>query len=264
MDFPLAQDRAKLLVVLDEVPSTNDDLVSRAAAQLLGEFTVIVSLNQTSGKGRLGRTWEAPPGTSLAVSVLLRPREHSVPLERYGWIPLLAGSAMARAVGRLVPTRDVTLKWPNDVLIDGRKVAGVLTELLPDAGSVVVGAGVNLTIPVESLPVPTATSLLLNGAVASSEQLADLALAGYLDELKGGWEDFTTAKSDAQFARFRAGVGDACSTLGRRVRVSLPDGSDLFGTALDLDDAGRLRIVVDSDGGMQTVAAGDVTHLRYE
>ncbi|MBB5632685.1 BirA family biotin operon repressor/biotin-[acetyl-CoA-carboxylase] ligase [Cryobacterium mesophilum] len=264
MDLPLAQDRVALLVVLDEVPSTNDELVARAATQTLDEFTVIASLNQTAGRGRLGRTWAAPPGTSLAVSVLLRPRERAVPLERYGWIPLLAGRAMATAVGRLVPSGDVALKWPNDVLIGGRKVAGVLSELLPDARSVVVGAGVNLTIPTESLPVPTATSLLLNGATASAEELADLALVGYLDELKRGWQEFTSATSDADFARFRAGLGAACSSLGRSVQVSLPDGSHLVGTAVDLDDAGRLRLRVHSDGSMQTVAAGDVTHLRYE
>ncbi|MEO6942911.1 MAG: biotin--[acetyl-CoA-carboxylase] ligase, partial [Terrimesophilobacter sp.] len=184
MDFPLSRDRAARLIALAAVATTNDELVSLAVAEELPEFTVVVTLNQTAGKGRLGRTWDAPPGTSLAASVLLHPQHHHLPKDRYGWIPLASGFAMSSALSRFVPKHSVSLKWPNDVLIDGRKVSGVLSELLPDAASVVVGAGVNLTIPAESLPVPTATSLLLHGAVLPAEELADLVLAGYLDDLR--------------------------------------------------------------------------------
>lgn len=257
-------DRAEQMIVLDDIASTNDELVARAADTDLPSFTVIVTMNQTAGRGRLGRSWNAPPGTSLAVSVLLRPRDAGVPLEHYGWIPLIAGLAMTRAVSRLVPERSVALKWPNDVLIDGRKVSGILSELLPDAASIVVGAGLNLTIPAESLPVPTATSLLLNGVVAQPEELADRALAGFLDELRRLWTVFADADSADGVERIRLEVSAACSTLGHPVRVSMPDGSDTVGTALDLDAAGRLRVRVDSDGRVQTVGAGDVTHLRYE
>src|SRR5690606_15146102 len=116
------------------------------------------------------------------------------PLERYGWIPLLAGLAMTRAVRALLAggsraTADsVVLKWPNDVLIDGAKVSGILAELLPDGAGVVVGAGLNLSIPREELPVPTATSLTLAG-VLEQAGLADAALAGYLGELRPLWEE---------------------------------------------------------------------------
>lgn len=255
---------ASAFLELAEVGSTNDELVSRASRAQLPEFTVLVTLNQTTGRGRLGRVWVAPPGQALAVSVLLRPGP-AVGLDRYGWIPLIAGLAMARAV-RSVPPKtsvtDVSLKWPNDVLISGRKVSGLLSELLPGGTDVVVGAGLNLTIPEESLPVPTATSLLLAGAAGAD--LADVALAAYLTELQALWGAYRDAGGDATASGIRAGVTRECSTLGQLVRVSLPDGRSLLGTAEDLDDSGQLRIRTASDAPLQTVAAGDITHLRYE
>ncbi len=264
MEFPLSAELAARVVALDETDSTNDDLVALAAAGPVAEFTAVVTTRQTAGRGRLGRAWVAPPGTSLAASVLLRPQDADVPLERYGWIPLIAGLAMTRAVRQLVPDRRVELKWPNDVQIDGRKVCGVLSELLPDGRGVVVGAGLNLTIPAQELPVPTATSLSLNGATGSAEVLADRALAGYLGELRRLWVAFTAAGSREATGGIRTEVSEACSTLGQVVRVDLPDGTRHRGTAIDLDEAGRLRISIGPNGSLQTVAAGDITHLRYE
>ncbi|MBN9150987.1 MAG: biotin--[acetyl-CoA-carboxylase] ligase [Micrococcales bacterium] len=264
MEFPLSAELAARVVALDETDSTNDDLVALATAGAVPEFTVVVTTRQTAGRGRLGRAWVAPPGTSLAASVLLHPRDAGVPLERYGWIPLVAGLAMTRAVRRLAPDRRVELKWPNDVHIDGRKVCGVLSELLPDGQSVVVGAGLNLTIPVQALPVLTATSLSLNGVAGSAEVLADRALAGYLGELRRLWAAFTADGSGEAADGIRTAVSEACSTLRQEVRVDLPDGTRLTGTAIDLDEAGRLRISIGSNGSLQTVAAGDITHLRYE
>lgn len=253
-------------VALAEVGSTNDELRERAAARTLPDFSVVVTLNQTAGRGRLDRVWVAPPGQALAVSVLLRPEPaggEPVAIDRYGWIPLLAGLAMTRAVKALVTGHEVTLKWPNDVLIDGRKVSGLLAELLPNGAGVVVGAGLNLSIPQVDLPVPTATSLLLNG-VPATDTLADAALAAYLGELKSLWSGFLAAGADAGASGIRSAVSGACSTLGQPVRVSLPDGTELLGTAVDLDPEGRLRIRSATDAPLQTVAAGDVTHLRYE
>lgn len=281
MEFPLATTIANRVIALDETYSTNDDLVELAAAEQLQEFTVVATINQTAGRGRLGRAWVAPSGTSLAASVLVRPQDASVPLERYGWIPLIAGLAMTRAVRRLVPDHCVTLKWPNDVLINGLKVSGVLSELLPDGRSVVVGAGLNLTISADELPVPTATSLALNGVPDAAGSLGDLALAAYLGELRRLWTVFTAeelgnagvvdeelgnaADGDAaDRGGIRAAVSEACSTLGQAVRVDLPDGTQQKGIAIDLDESGRLRISIGSNGRTQTVAAGDITHLRYE
>jgi BirA family transcriptional regulator, biotin operon repressor / biotin---[acetyl-CoA-carboxylase] ligase len=264
MEFPLASENASRLVTHPATASTNDDLVALGAESPVPEFAVVVTLNQTAGKGRLGRAWVAPPGTSLAASVLLRPEHTKVPFENYGWIPLIAGLAMTRAVRRLVTGHEVTLKWPNDVLIDGRKVCGVLSELLPDGRSVVVGAGLNLTIPADALPVPTATSLTLNGVTGPAEDLADRALAEYLSELRRLWLMFTAPDPAKGAVGIRSLVSEACSTLGMKVRVDLPDDTTQTGTAIDLDEAGRLRIKSGLNGRMQTVAAGDITHLRYE
>ncbi len=266
MDFPRARAVADHLVVLEAVGSTNDELAARATTAL-PEFTVVATTNQTAGRGRLDRTWVTPPGRALAVSVLLRPvlaDGSRVDPERYGWIPLIAGLAMTRTVARLVgdTSARVTLKWPNDVLIEGRKVSGVLSTLLPGGTDVVVGAGLNLTIPAESLPVPTATSLGLHGA--AEQDLADRALAGYLGELRATWGAFIGSGADVRASGIRNSVSEACGTLGETVRVSLPGGSARVGTAVDLDDGGHLRIRTAPDAPLETVAAGDVTHLRYE
>lgn len=230
--------------VLDEVGSTNAELAARATAGALADFSVLVTGNQTAGRGRLGRNWTAPPGTTLAVSVFVAGAAS-------GWLPLLAGLAMQRSVTALVPGT-VGLKWPNDVQVEGLKVAGLLAELVP--GGVVLGAGLNLTMMPEQLPTATSTSLTLQGADAVD--LLDRALARYLLELR---ELLNLLRTDA--AALRTAVAAACSTLGRAVRVELPDGTELRGTAVRLDEDGRL--VVRSAAGEHAVAAGDITHLRF-
>jgi BirA family transcriptional regulator, biotin operon repressor / biotin---[acetyl-CoA-carboxylase] ligase len=238
MRLPLSRAVAARLDVLDETSSTNAVLAERARAGTEPEFSVVMTTNQTAGRGRLGRSWVAPPGTTIAVSVLLAPAAPE-------WLPLIAGLAMTRAVRMLVPDRAVTLKWPNDVQVDGLKVAGLLAELIPGAG-VVMGAGLNLTMTRDELPTPVSTSLTLVGA--DPEGIVDRALAAYLGELRALYR-----APDA-----RSEVQRECSTIGRSVRVELPGGDTLFGTATGLDEGGRLIV----DG--RAVAAGDVTHLRYQ
>ncbi|HTM84463.1 MAG TPA: biotin--[acetyl-CoA-carboxylase] ligase, partial [Mycobacterium sp.] len=213
-------------------------------------------------RGRLGRTWVAPPGQTLAVSVLLRPvlpNGQPLGVEHYGWLSLLAGLAMTRAVAGLLEAEaapHTTLKWPNDVLIDGRKVAGLLAELLPDGTGAVMGAGLNLTIPADQLPTPAATSLTLHGV--HGDNLLDRALSAYLRELQHAYAQLLADGSDG----IRAQVSAACSTLGQQVRVELPGGEVLNGQAVDLDESGRLRIKTTTDAPLTAVAAGDVTHVR--
>ena len=245
MSLPLSRAIAETLDVLEEAGSTNAVLVERARAGTEREFAVVVTTNQTAGRGRLGRTWTAPPGKTIAVSVLLAPPTS----ERLSWLPLVAGLAMTRAVRSLVAGHTVTLKWPNDVQVDGLKVSGLLAELVPGAG-VVIGAGLNLTMDESELPTPVSTSLTLVGA--SADDLVDRALAAYLGELKGLYSGML-AGSD-----IRALVEAECSTIGRSVRVELPGGDNLSGTATGIDGEGRLIV----DG--RAIAAGDVTHLRYE
>ena len=264
MQLPLSFALASRLVLLPAVGSTNDELVAKASAE--PEFSVIATTNQTAGRGRLGRVWLSPAGKTLAVSVLLRPRlpdGQPVPTERFGWLPLLAGTAMARAVDSILTGHRVSLKWPNDVQVDGLKVSGLLAEFVPP-DAVVVGAGLNLEMTADELPTPTSTSLRLNGASAAGDALVDLALSAYLCNLRSLYEAFLAGGADATASGLLGEVTRACSTIGQDVRVQLPGGDDLLGTAEGLDGSGRLIVRRRSDRQLQSVAAGDVTHLRYE
>lgn len=270
MQLPLSAAVAARLEILDECGSTNTELVTRASGAEgddWPDFSVIVTGNQTDGRGRLGRVWVAPPGQTLAISVLLRPRfpaGEPVEIDHYGWLPLIAGIAMTKAIAPLVPTHSVRLKWPNDVQIDGRKVSGLLAELLPSGRAVVMGAGLNLTIAQADLPTPTSTSLALNDPIGADEDLADRALAGYLTELGRLYADFLRFGADPESSGIGEQLRDLCSTLGSQVRVLLPGGDELLGTAIGIDASGRLSVKNSSDGRVVAVAAGDVTHLRYE
>jgi BirA family biotin operon repressor/biotin-[acetyl-CoA-carboxylase] ligase len=259
-----APDTAARFVYLDECASTNTELATRAQGDGWPDFSVLVTENQTGGRGRLGRVWVAPPGRTLAVSVLLRPRladGSELGLENFGWLPLIAGLAMTAAVTPLVPSHEVSLKWPNDVLIDGLKVAGLLAELSADGTSVVMGAGLNVTMTAEELPTATSTSLVIKDAVPDADGLARAALDSYLTNLSRLYRQFLRAADPAETAALLA---RHCSTLGRSVRVQLPGGADLFGTATAIDETGRLIVRNSADDHDVAVAAGDVTHLRYE
>ena len=268
MSLPVSARTVPLLVELDAVASTNTELIARAAADQLPPFATLVTADQTSGRGRLDRAWTAPRGSSLAISVLVRPRRgdgSALEPAALGWLPLLAGVAMSTVVAELVP-RPVGLKWPNDVLIGERKVCGILAELSA-GGDVVIGSGLNTTMTTEQLPVPTATSLVLEGA--DREDLEDRVVSGYLRLLQQLVGDFLAADGDAVASGLHRRVSEACTSLGRRVRVELPGGAPLHGSALhgtaqELDAAGRLLVLDDSTGRVAAVAAGDVTHLRYE
>ena len=157
--------------VVEETGSTNADLLAKARAGA-GEGLVLIAEAQTSGRGRMGRRWISPPRRSLTFSVLLRP---AVPAGLLGWMPLLAGVAVASAIRRTAGV-DARLKWPNDVLVDGAKIAGILAERWSDA--VVIGTGINVLQHRGELPVPTATSLLVaQGSRAAAAQGAGVTAA---------------------------------------------------------------------------------------
>jgi BirA family biotin operon repressor/biotin-[acetyl-CoA-carboxylase] ligase len=246
---------------VERTGSTNRDLIEQAAAAPAQwpHLSVLLTDHQTSGRGRLDRQWSAPAGTSLAVSVLLRPDElpGSLPIGAFGWVPLIAGVAMKRAIAS-AGLRGAEVKWPNDVLVGGRKVSGILTELLPDASALVVGARLNLTIAADELPVETATSLRLEGV---AEPDPDAILAAYLEELRVLTYELANAGGDADGAGIRALIARECATVGRDVRIELPDGVAFTARATGLDPDGRLMVI--TDAGPRVVAAGDVTHLRY-
>jgi BirA family transcriptional regulator, biotin operon repressor / biotin---[acetyl-CoA-carboxylase] ligase len=261
--------------------STNADLLARAAAGE-PEGAVLAAEHQSGGRGRMGRAWISPPRAALTFSVLLRPS--AVPRARLGWLPLLAGVAVAAAV-RAVAAVDAQLKWPNDVLagpaanalaggsgpaaaggqgstvVPPRKLAGILAEAAGDA--VVVGIGVNVSTGPAELPPPgpgglAATSLAIEGAAAADRAVL---LAEILAGLERRYRAWSAVSGDTERSGLRAEYTGLCGTLGRRVRVELPGGRVLDGVAAALDTDGRLLVSVPPDADLP-VAAGDIVHLR--
>lgn len=274
MDFSRSARLAGRFEYLAQAASTNDELVRRATGADAGgwpELSVLLTDNQTGGRGRLGRSWTAPAGKSLAISVLLRPgaQQHEgeappprLAVEAFSWLPLLAGLAMTRAVASVAPA--AALKWPNDVLVGGRKICGILCELLPDAAGVVVGSGLNVALEASDLPTERATSLLLEARAAGSDEAvvdADAVLARYLGQLSALYDSYRRSGGDPAASGLLTAVSERCESLGRPVRVELPSGELLLGEAVAIDVEGRL--VVRTNTGVTAVAAGDVTHLRY-
>jgi len=260
MEFPQSRLQAPKLVYVEQTGSTNTDLVS-AAMQHPGDFedfSALVTANQTAGRGRIGREWIAPPGVSLAVSVLLRPRFAAT---NFGWLPLLAGLAMSRTVSSVLPNRtDIGIKWPNDVLVGNLKISGVLSELLPDLSGVVIGAGLNVLQSAEELPVDTATSLRLQAA--ETEISLDAVLAGYLAELRRLSRELELAEGEAVKSGLRDRVIENCLTVGASVRAIMPGDVEVSGKAITIDESGRLVIATDGSGQLTAIAAGDIVHLR--
>jgi len=241
--------------VLDEAASTNAVLAERARAGA-PDGLVVVADHQSAGRGRLDRTWSSPPGTAVTFSVLLRPR---VALRSWPWIPLLTGYAVDKAVKAMGPDGlEAGVKWPNDVLVGEKKVAGILVERVdtPDGPAAVVGVGINVALSPEELPVPHATSLEIElGRPVDRTDVLVEALAA-VKEAYDAWQ----AGGEAGAARLAASYAAACVTVGRDVRVDLPDGSVLVGAATGIDPDGRL--LVDDGGTTHAVAAGDVVHVR--
>lgn len=233
--------------------STNADLLARADGGA-PEGSVLVAEAQTAGRGRMGRAWLSPPGAALMFSVLLRPV--AVPPGRRGWIPLLAGVAIASAVSAAARL-DARLKWPNDILVGDRKLAGILAEQSADA--IVVGAGINVSTRRDELPVETATSLTLEGGARTGRPELLHAALGELERWYLAWAGGASA-GDPDASGLRAEYRRRCVTLGRPVRVEFPGGGVACGTALDVDAEGRLLLRT-ADGPL-AVSAGDVVHLR--
>jgi BirA family biotin operon repressor/biotin-[acetyl-CoA-carboxylase] ligase len=262
----------------EQAGSTNIELIQLAQSESLPDFTVMATANQVAGRGRSGRSWTAPADTSLAISVLLRPRlEGSADLGKLGWLPLLGGLAMAQNVGNLLSASGATVgvKWPNDVLVNERKISGVLSELVAlnatsvtaeefgAQNAVVIGAGINLTMTREELPVETATSLTLEGADLpfQLDERIDQVLSGYLERLAFWYQRFTDARLSAVVSGLRQSVVENCVTLNRQVRAILPGDQEQLGRAVTIDDSGRL--VLEQNGQPLPIAAADIVHLRH-
>jgi BirA family biotin operon repressor/biotin-[acetyl-CoA-carboxylase] ligase len=242
------------LVVVAETASTNSALAARGRADGCSQ-AVLIAEHQTAGRGRRDRTWSAPPRSSVTMSALVRPRE--VPVSRWPWLSLLTGLAVAAAIQQATRV-PAMLKWPNDVVVEDRKLAGILLETVdaPGGPAAVIGVGLNVTTTEQELPVPGATSLRLEGALMTDRGTLIKAILRQLQGLLGEWERAGGEPGEGLRAAYRS----ACTTLDNLVRLELPDGSTVEGEAVGIDDAGRL--VVHTGSRRQAFAAGDVTHVR--
>ncbi len=236
-----------------EIDSTNTYVLGQARRGA-AEGLVAVAEHQTAGRGRLDRRWESPPGANLLASVLLRPGCGAEDLHLCsGAVALAAADACAE-----IAAVEAVLKWPNDLLVGGSKLAGVLAEAEFDGNrlrGVVVGIGLNVAWPGPA----EAGGVCLDGAGGTAqpvnkEALLDLMLEG-LARRRPLLDDEAGRRTLADEVRGR------CATLGQRVRVTLPSG-ELTGLASAIDEAGHL--VVETEVGPRMVSAGDVVHLRPE
>lgn len=271
--------------------STNADLLAAAQRPDFHEawphLSVLTAEEQTGGRGRLARAWSSPSGTSLSTSVVLRP---SLPVEQRHWLSLTAGCALVETLrGRGLPAG---IKWPNDVHIAGRKVAGILAAVPSESPeTVIVGCGINVLLTAEQLPTATSTSVLLELESLNGGPLDLTAGAGaqLRTELLCQWlENFAKLVTQAQQAGDISPVRDtiisAISTVGEKVRVELPDGTAVRGAAVAVKPDGALvvevserrRTPLDAEAGgggehlwsqtarpvRESFHAGDVVHLR--
>jgi BirA family biotin operon repressor/biotin-[acetyl-CoA-carboxylase] ligase len=236
---------------LDEVDSTNTYVRDRARAGA-PEGLVAVADHQTAGRGRLDRRWESPPGANLLASVLLRPACGGGDVHLCAGAVALAGADACREVAGVEPV----LKWPNDLMLDGAKLAGVLAEAEfagPSLTAVVVGIGINVAWPGPA----EAGGICLDEVRGSAEPVDRQVL---LDHLLGALGPRLALLEEADGRRILADeVRGRCATLGQDVRVILA-GEELTGRAAAIDDAGHL--VVETAAGPRAVSAGDVVHLR--
>ncbi|MGH7855084.1 MAG: biotin--[acetyl-CoA-carboxylase] ligase [Candidatus Binatia bacterium] len=238
----------------EEIGSTNTharELAERGA----GEGEIVIAESQTQGRGRLGRRWESPPFTNLYLSFILRPK---LPPRHAPQITLTAAVALVETVGSFLP-RYPAIKWPNDILFDGKKLAGILTEAACDAervAYVILGIGLNLNYRVDAMPEELrqrATSMADLTATKVSRESVLVRLIQDLDRCYGELEE---AGFDALRPRWEAYF----ALRGRRVRVELGD-QTVIGRAQGIDREGAL-IVDDEQGQRRTIVAGDVVPLE--
>lgn len=233
----------------DRLESTNAEAARRAAAGA-DEGLLVLTDEQTAGRGRLGRTWHAPPGSSLMGSLLLRP---GLPIAALPQLPLLIGLALAEACEPLVSGTQVSLKWPNDLLVDGRKCAGILVESArPDA--MIVGIGLNVDWRAVDRPddLVAATSLSEVGRGPIDRWRLLIALIDRLDQRYRAWCETP--------GDFLPAYRERCATLGSVVRVDRVESPPVIGTAERITDAGAL--IVATGDAMLELHAGEVHHLR--
>jgi BirA family transcriptional regulator, biotin operon repressor / biotin---[acetyl-CoA-carboxylase] ligase len=242
------------LDVVTETGSTNADLIARAEGGVDIDGSVLLAEYQNAGRGRHGRHWSAPPRAQIALSVGVGAA--SVPQSGWGWLPLATGVAVADALIAVcgVAGASVGLKWPNDVLVDGGKLAGILAEVAAPT-VIVLGLGLNVTLTADEAPDPAATSLLMLGSSVTDRNVLARRILRELAVRIDAWR--TAGGADAALV---ADYQRYSLTLGSRVLATLPGDREVVGAAQAIDETGRL--CVNTGGQTVAISAGDITHLR--
>ncbi|WP_237234270.1 biotin--[acetyl-CoA-carboxylase] ligase [Rothia nasisuis] len=260
--------------VLPSVGSTNErarqvlvgDVLARRS---YGELSLISTDQQNAGKGRLDRVWQAPAGCALATSFIVRPHvnhAHRIAPDRYHWLTSLAALAACDVFEELAGLAP-SIKWPNDVLIGNRKACGVLAQLVSEPEgqiSIVVGIGLNLNLTEEQLPVPTATSALVESGARVDLNEALILLATSFERY---YRDFAATGFDVDVDRGKGSLltllKNRMSTLGSTLTIHLPGDRTFRGVGQDLTPEGEL-VVRSTEGVEKSFTVGDVVHVRPE
>ena len=250
------------LYVFDELASTNAFALERAKEHAL-PGTVILADKQTAGRGRLDRSWFSPAKTNIYGSLLF---VHEATIQHLGWIPLMAGVAIAQALEQQTGVR-IDLKWPNDLLIAERKVGGILCDSFRNARHhtcVVIGFGINVNVSQSEFPSElqtSATSLQIQGHRPVDREMLIMKM---ITSLEKKWEDLRLNGPHSSLVEYK----NWCVTIGQTIQVQFPDGSQLQGLAHSIGEHGQLRVLPSpSDSNAQSarmrgIHSGEILHLR--
>ena len=229
--------------VVEVTGSTQDDLSQSVKKDATLSGSVLIANFQSSGRGRLDRTFSAPPSSALTLSFYLTPH---LDREEWSFLPLLTGLSAITSLKKLDSDLRVSLKWPNDLLVNGRKLGGILAEATTDG--VVIGIGVNVAMAQDQLPIKDATSLLLEDFASLDRNLIAVELLNAFHDLYERWQ----AGEDMRHL-----YRENCETLGLTIAAKSPNGSTATGKATDISRTGELIL----ESGLR-VSVGDIVHLR--
>ena len=229
--------------VVELTGSTQNDLLQLVESNNALDGQVIATEFQSDGRGRLDRTFEAPAQSALLFSFYIKPRNQR---SEWGFIPLIAGLSLVRAITTIDTAMNVSLKWPNDLIINEKKCAGIIAQTTNEG--IVIGIGLNVSMTPNELPVSTATSLAIEGSTITDRNLLLSHLLNTFAELFEAWEEGSELLDE---------YASASSTIGKKVRIELPNGENLEATVARISHTGELVL---DDG--RHVSAGDVIHLR--
>ena len=229
--------------VVELTGSTQNDLLQLVESKNALDGQVIATEFQSNGRGRLDRTFQAPAQSALLFSFYIKPRNQR---SEWGFIPLIAGLSLVRAITTIDTAMNVSLKWPNDLIINEKKCAGIIAQTTNEG--IVIGIGLNVSMTPNELPVSTATSLAIEGSTITDRNLLLSHLLNTFAELFEAWEEGSELLDE---------YASASSTIGKKVRIELPNGENLEATVARISHTGELVL---DDG--RHVSAGDVIHLR--